>query len=222
MSIFREWESRLPAVSLLVRRMRTADSLTKSNAEVSQTLLDFAQTDFHRTDIDTKQLAAMVEVITAPKWWLQRGEKLSVEVLADLAREFMRCLNTLLDGGSVPMIGTGRLIVMSVNRRLGDIYLGDIRQRFLNAAIDVIAPEFHRVQRCERPGCPRLFMKRKRGRYCSKFCQQKVMSERFFKNMSEARRSEYAHGHYRKRIEKLKGEKVARHIRPRSKRNAGA
>lgn len=84
----------------------------------------------------------------------------------------------------------------------------------LLAAADVIQEEGLRVRQCARAECGRLFVKRKRGIYCSNECSQKVRDERFRKNHSAAELKERRHRHYVATVKRRRGPVVASKVRP--------
>jgi hypothetical protein len=185
-------------------------------------ILEFAQTDFEDPEVDVQELVAVVEVIgELPAEPERSEERLSADTLVRLAKELKRGLKMLQAGRAWRPHGLQQLVEPMSNGKLIKSHVGNLRSRFLDAAVNAIVDNFERIHECERPGCSRLFVKLKRACYCSKYCQQRVMSERFFSEMTEIQRSEYTHGQYRKRVAKRKGRAVAGHVRRRSKVNEG-
>jgi hypothetical protein len=85
----------------------------------------------------------------------------------------------------------------------------------LLAAADVIQEEGLRVRQCARAECGRLFVKRKRGIYCSNECSQKVRDERFRKSHSAAELKERRHRHYVATVKRRRGPVIASKVQPR-------
>jgi hypothetical protein len=85
----------------------------------------------------------------------------------------------------------------------------------LLAAADVIQEEGLRVRQCARPECGRLFVKRKRGIYCSNECSQRIRDERFRRSHSAAELKERRHRHYVAAVKRHKGPVVASKVQPR-------
>ncbi len=85
----------------------------------------------------------------------------------------------------------------------------------LLAAADVIQEEGLRVRQCTRAECGRLFVKRKRGIYCSNECSQKVRDERFRKSHSAVELKERRHRHYVAAVKRRRGPVVASKVQPR-------
>lgn len=108
-----------------------------------------------------------------------------------------------------------RVVVKS--SRTGDTlnrYQG-IQGGFLMACGDLIEREGSRIARCQGPGCDRLFVRRKRGNYCSRRCSQRMRSERFRMSHSREELSEARHQAYKEKVRRESGlaRKVSR--RPR-------
>jgi hypothetical protein len=86
---------------------------------------------------------------------------------------------------------------------------------FLLAAADVIQEEGLRVRECARPECRRLFVKRKRGIFCSTSCSQKVRDQRFRERHSPEELRERRHRIYVSAVKKELGSAVASKVRAR-------
>jgi hypothetical protein len=80
-------------------------------------------------------------------------------------------------------------------------YVNGLHQAFVLAAMDVLAAEGRRIARCERKPCAKLFVRRKRGKYCSATCRERVKLERFIEGKGGAEGySAYRHEKYQQRL----------------------
>jgi len=70
-------------------------------------------------------------------------------------------------------------IQRSANGRTHVVYSLNLKTAFISTVAALIGAEGERVQHCPRPGCGRLFVKRKRGLYCSPKCAGLVRTQRF-------------------------------------------
>jgi hypothetical protein len=86
---------------------------------------------------------------------------------------------------------------------------------FLLIAGEVIEAEGLRIHECARSGCGRLFVKRKRGSYCSIQCSQKERDRRFRERHSSEEIKERRHRLYLREVETKHGSARARHVTPR-------
>lgn len=89
-------------------------------------------------------------------------------------------------------------------------YGGKLRTRVLLAAVDLLEAEGDRIGRCL--SCEKLFVRRKRGAYCSPACSTKTRSALFrmrHRQKLRKKRREY----YERRIRREYGEKVVIHRR---------
>jgi hypothetical protein len=70
-------------------------------------------------------------------------------------------------------------IQRSANGRTHVVYSLNLKAAFISTVAALLGAEGWRVQHCPRPGCGRLFVKRKRGLYCSPKCAALVRTQRF-------------------------------------------
>jgi hypothetical protein len=211
-----------PALDNLLRMARAVDRMGRSDLARLEALLAFAQTRFDspdNDDYDPDALAAEVRVIAAQTPGpVRRHEALPIEALSALARELMDGLRNLSRGAGwkIPLRNAGRLIVprASAGHGFENRYIADLRTRFLIGAADLLIAEGWRVRTCARQGCGRMYVRHKRGKFCSKSCQRKVMSERFFAGISEQEKRDRAHQYYINRIRRL-NPKLASKVRQR-------
>lgn len=89
---------------------------------------------------------------------------------------------------------------------------------FLLSAADVIKAEGFRVRECARPECGRLFVKKKRGTFCSLQCSQRERDRRFREHHTVEEIRQRRHGLYKREVETKYGSARARHVRPRTLR----
>jgi hypothetical protein len=88
------------------------------------------------------------------------------------------------------------------------------------AAADLLSSEGRHITHCAGPKCGRLFVRRKRGAYCSRACSQKARTARYRAALGEQGWSEKRHAHYVGLVKKQKGEKVAAKVKMRSSKGA--
>jgi len=88
------------------------------------------------------------------------------------------------------------------------VYSGDMRGILIMAALDALVVESHRLAKCQRPGCERLFVRRKRGSYCSKRCSQRARTLRYLSSISAEKQREQRHAHYVAKVRREKGQAV--------------
>jgi hypothetical protein len=105
------------------------------------------------------------------------SERLTVESLKALHSAILVMVEALLDGTS------GELQIPTVTLAMipgsGCRYMGTADALFRLAAANLLETEGHRIRRCARPRCGRLFAHRKRGLYCSRRCSQLVQFARY-------------------------------------------
>lgn len=87
-------------------------------------------------------------------------------------------------------------------------YTGDLPAVFVMAVMDLLAAEGRRIAKCAWGPCGKLFVRRKRGAYCSRACSQKARTKRY-RDAQGSKWKEKRHAYYARRVEKLKGRSVA-------------
>jgi hypothetical protein len=97
-------------------------------------------------------------------------------------------------------------------------YFGDFKPVFLIAASDLLSQEGRRVANCAKPGCSRVFVRRKRGLYCSGACSQKERTATLRRTLGEEKWSKMRHEQYRRQVAREKGKSVAAKVRMRSRK----
>ena len=113
-----------------------------------------------------------------------RRGRLTVDTVKDFCCEILGVVQALLDGaGSSLQIPS---VVLSVIPNSKFIYIGppDVMLRLETARL--LENEGHRIKRCARPGCGRLFAHRKRGLYCGRQCSQLVQFKRYVERHATA------------------------------------
>jgi hypothetical protein len=142
--------------------------------------------------------------------------------IADLAEEVARGMNVLCS--PEPHLNTGWVVEPSkfgnwfrrITPDFRSWYGGNYRPVFLMAASDLLTAEGHRIASCGH--CSQLFVRRKRGAYCSTACSQKARTDRYRAALGEERWREKRHGHYVRLIEQQKGKKVAAKVKMRPRK----
>ncbi|MGO9062780.1 MAG: CGNR zinc finger domain-containing protein [Candidatus Binataceae bacterium] len=82
-------------------------------------------------------------------------------------------------------------------RRTGAVahYADDLAAAVLWSAYELVGAQSERIARCQAPECRTLFVRRKRGLYCSPQCSQRVRSAHYYEKhkdeLNEARRRRY-------------------------------
>jgi hypothetical protein len=152
------------------------------------------------------------------------SKAISVEDLADLT-EAVRQGMALLHGPTLDPAGWhfepsrfGSLNVAIQARTFRRYYFGDWRPVFLMGVLDLLTHEGRRITNCARSECSRLFVRRKRGSYCSGACSQKERTATRRRKVGEKEWSEMRHEQYRRHVAKEKGKSVATKVQRRSRK----
>lgn len=99
-----------------------------------------------------------------------RSSRLTASQIAELTQEIRDVVSAILLGAThdfqIPTV-TLAVIPNSPSR-----YMGSPEAIFRLAVAKLIETDGYRIRRCARPGCDRLFVRRKRALYCSKRCSQ--------------------------------------------------
>jgi hypothetical protein len=90
-------------------------------------------------------------------------------------------------------------------RTFRSFYEGDVRAVFMVHVADLLASEGRRVTKCARRACEKLFVRRKRGIYCSPACSQKERTQRHIAKLGPETFSERRREYYEKQLRKLTG-----------------
>src|SRR5215469_7451473 len=162
--------------------------------------------------------------------------RFSAKELGVLAEAFGKALSFLREAGPYDVGGPGsrsdgssalgwhfdpslfhRLDRVIEARTFRTHYEGDLSGVFLMAAIDLLEAEGRRITKCSWAPCGKLFIKRKRGLFCSPSCSRKGRTHRYIESHRE-QISESRHEAYVKSVEKLKGKAVARRVQRRAPR----
>jgi hypothetical protein len=131
------------------------------------------------SDDEFKDLDIEVAAFCEPLGSIEGGKRgiLTVETMEDMRRDVLGAAQALLDGAStniqIPSV-TLAVIPKSECR-----YIGTPDAMFRLTAARLLENEGHRIKRCSRPGCGRLFAHRKRGLYCGRRCSQLVQFRRY-------------------------------------------
>ena len=128
---------------------------------------------------DRADLVAEVVAFSEPVGSVAGGASahLTAEQLADLARIIRERLLAMLHGATFELEIPPLLFVSAPGERA--IYIGHPDAIFRVGVARLVEAERQRITLCSRPGCGRLFMRRKRGLYCSRRCSQIEQLKRY-------------------------------------------
>jgi hypothetical protein len=111
-----------------------------------------------------------------------RSSILTASQIAELVQELRDVISAILLGAThdfqIPSV-TLALIPKSPIR-----YLGSPEAIFRLAVAKLIESDGYRIRRCARPGCGRLFVRRKRALYCGNRCSQLEQFARYVRRHS--------------------------------------
>ena len=93
--------------------------------------------------------------------------------------------------------------------------IGDLSAHFVNETANIIEREGNRIEKCISESCGRLFVKRKRGLYCSPRCSGRERQRQYRKNLTVQERYGDRHAQYVKAVDKVDKNKVIRSRGPR-------
>jgi hypothetical protein len=126
-----------------------------------------------------KKLEREIAVFCEPLGSVEGGQRgrLTVDIMGELNREILADVQALLDGYSIDLQIPS--VILSVTPDLKCKYMGTPEAMFRLATARVLENEGHRIKRCSRPGCGKLFAHRKRGLYCGRQCSQLVQFRRY-------------------------------------------
>jgi hypothetical protein len=99
-----------------------------------------------------------------------RSLTLTKSQIADLIQEVQGVLSAILQGATHDFEIPGVTLAMIPNSR--SYYMGSPVAIFRLAVAKLLETDGHRIRRCARPGCGRVFIRRKRALYCSRRCSQ--------------------------------------------------
>ncbi len=111
-----------------------------------------------------------------------------------------------------------RTLAIRVDRRgskvIGSLS-GSIPQMFVMKTSEVFLAEAWRLTKCASEGCGRVFVKRKRGEYCSGRCSLRERMRRYRKNLTPKDRYEIRNAQYVKSVARVDSKRVVRPQGPR-------
>jgi hypothetical protein len=128
---------------------------------------------------ELKELESEVAVFCEPLGSIEGGPRgrLTVGIIGDLHHHVSGVVEALLVGASAELqIPSVALYLIPGS---GCRYIGTPNVMFRLATARLLENEGHRIKRCTRPGCGRLFAHRKRGLYCGRKCSQLVQFRRY-------------------------------------------
>jgi hypothetical protein len=92
---------------------------------------------------------------------------------------------------------------------------GDLSAHFVEATDEIIESDGDRISKCISKDCERLFVKRKRGLYCSLRCSRRERQRLYRKNLTAQDRYDLRRAQYIKAVDKIDQNKVVRSRGPR-------
>lgn len=151
-------------------------------------LLEFARRPIGE-DVRERELGELQGQILAfcvrqagPHFTSERVRRLAPAMIVQLQREAQVGINSFLSsphvGWALPRV-TQRLVRDPITGVGHFELIGEPEELFPQFAADLVAAEGARIAHCERPGCNKLFVRRKRGAYCSRRCSQYVRTKRY-------------------------------------------
>jgi predicted RNA-binding Zn ribbon-like protein len=99
-----------------------------------------------------------------------RPSQLSIDAACELVRDLRVRIDAMLQGSTFELEMPP--ITLSIISGVGARYMGKPVPLFQVAVARLIETEGRRIKICARPGCGRLFVRRKRALYCQKQCSQ--------------------------------------------------
>lgn len=137
---------------------------------------------------------------------------LTADELVEVSRQVKQAIEKLLAGDMwVLWLDRGKLSANLTSPKHGRpqaYYAGDSDLVLMLAVRELLASEGSRIAKCGGPGCEQLFVRRKRGSYCSKRCSQRARTLRYYEKHAPDERSNKRHDWY---VEKVRREKGLRH-----------
>jgi hypothetical protein len=130
--------------------------------------------------------------------------------MRDMHARLAAWMSAVRDGGPWRVPPLPQRVLWHGEEGLTIIYDGPPADVFLNRVAEALVTHKSLIEKC--PQCPRLFVARRRRRYCSPECTQKAQWARFLQRHGDRPRDYQVE--YRKRIRKETGQ---RHIRLRKK-----
>jgi hypothetical protein len=135
-----------------------------------------------------------------------RGEGLArsltdaeISAAADTLRQG---LSKLVDGFAWPINDDSVLTPGARGRPPYRLWRGPWQGCFLQCVAETIGQTGERLRRCARADCRQIFVRRKRGKYCSETCLQAERKRRFLSNHTKAQLKAIRRSYYEKLLEK--------------------
>ncbi len=208
----------------MVRSRRARGRVGGTTIAQLRWLVDFAQDARSEAEVG-RQLATLRAEISALA--IGRGSMVGPDSAAEvisLRDDVRRLLTRWSDEGTVELrsseLGDFSRYILRSSKGSGSAsyYQGRAKAAVLLRCADLIEAEGSRVARCQRIACGRLFVRVKRGAYCSRRCSQRVRSERF-RTTHEAELRAARHDQYREKVRRDQG-RPKLEIKPRPRRTA--
>lgn len=145
--------------------------------------------------------------------------KLTSDDLAALAGQSDLAIRKFLGGEPFILESGGRRFWRALSPSFAESWGGDVQFLFLMSAMDVLKAEGKRITTCVSETCGKVFVRRKRGAYCSRACSQRERTRRHREKLGAEAWSRKRHDLYVEQVRKLKGSNVADKVRRRKERN---
>jgi hypothetical protein len=140
--------------------------------------------------------------------------RLTAADLAWLVEQSRSNIRNLLAGAAfVIQLGGGRKIWRALSSTFRETTGGDARSIFLMRTFDLVQAEGRRIAKCA--SCEKLFIRRKRGAYCTPSCSQRERTRRYRQKVGKKKLSDLRHDLYKAKVAKRRGEKIAIRVRRR-------
>jgi hypothetical protein len=111
-----------------------------------------------------------------------RSSMLTASQIADLIQEVQGVLSAILQGATHDFEISGVTLALIPNSR--SRYMGSPAAIFRLAVAKLLETDGHRIRRCARPGCGKVFIRRKQALYCSRRCSQVEQFARYVRRHS--------------------------------------
>ena len=133
-----------------------------------------------------KDLESEVAAFCEPLGSIEGGQRgrLTIDTMKDFSREILGVVQALLGGASSNLEIPSAVLSVVPNSKC--IYMGTPEVMLRLETARLLENEGHRIKRCARQGCGRLFAHRKRGLYCGRQCSQLVQFRRYLERHTKA------------------------------------
>jgi hypothetical protein len=136
---------------------------------------------------------------------------LNAEEIIELARQMKQAITKLVAGETWAVWLSSGLMAQLTSPQKGPpraLWAGAYDAIVILTARELLAAESHRIAKCSGPGCDRLFVRRKRGAYCSKRCSQRARTLRYLSSLSSEKKRQMRHDYYAAKVRQQKGKAI--------------